>query len=108
MPCGAIWALFVFACRGRRPDGPNLGLNKFSYSPSGGLPSARRLSATEPFRQGTLALPYRGFTLSAGRGAYTPPRGERIATTSLRAGLAMTKAFARSYYENSYHLHRRA
>ena len=43
MPCGAIWALFVFACRGRRPDGPNLGLHKFSYYPYGGLPSARRV-----------------------------------------------------------------
>ena len=49
MPCGAMpassrpQALFVFACRGRRPDGPNLGLHKFSYYPQGGVPTPRRV-----------------------------------------------------------------
>ena len=56
MPCGAMWALFVFACRGRRPDGPNLGLHKFSYHPQGGTHVSRR---TLHHRQGTRALPYK-------------------------------------------------
>ena len=136
MPCGAMWALFVFTCRGRRPDGPNLGFTNFqairvgrdpcvpphAAPPAGHTGPAlqrfnfiRRAGCLHPAaghapysRQGTRALLYRGLTLSAGRGAYTPPRGERIATNGLRTGLAMTKTFPRSYYENSTHLHRRA